>query len=113
MKKINEKNVLGELAAIAFADVSDYVTVETVEGRGQVLTVVDTALISKAKRRAICSMKAGTKGIELKLYDKLKALELLGRVCGVFGTKQENDEKELLSELRGILETGDDCDADG
>ena len=50
-------------------------------------------------------IKAGTRGVELKLYDKLKALELLARLTGVF----EADDDEL-EELRRILQNDDDED---
>lgn len=112
MKRLTKRNVIGEIAAIAFSDLSDYVNVESIEDRGQVLTVTDTRLIPKSKRRAICSIKAGTKGIEVKLYDKLKALELVGRICGVFSGSQEAEERELIESLKNILETGDEIESD-
>ena len=71
--------VLQELAAIAFCRITDYVQVEN----GKAL-VLDTAALSDPAARALVSIKEGTKGVEIKLGDKLRALELLGRCLGLF-----------------------------
>ena len=47
---------------------------------------------------AVASIKAGTKGIEVKLYDKLRALELLGKIYGVFGG--DISEEEAVENLK-------------
>ncbi len=75
------------------------------------MTVTDTGLIGRNDKKAVCSIKAGTKGVEIKLYDKLKALELLGRTCGVFCDKGK-DEREAVEQLKQLFETGDEFDSD-
>ncbi len=100
-KKEQLKNrVLKSLEEIAFADFSHYAYIETGEDGVQYI-VKATGDISSAKRRAICTLKQGTKGIELKLYDKIKALELLGRITGLF--KDNDSDEELLGELQKML----------
>lgn len=80
---IDAKMILRELAAIATADIIDYAQVVDDGGGGKVaLAVTDT--IPAEKRRAIAGIKATQAGIEIKLNDKLKALELLGRHLGLF-----------------------------
>lgn len=96
--------MLKELSAIAFSDFTDLVSVETDPEEGQVIVIKDTSLLKRDCRKAISSVKAGTKGVEIKLYDKLRALELLGRVNGIFSDKDAG-EKEALDELKALFET--------
>ena len=46
--------------------------------KGQKPVITDSAALNKGSRHAPASVKEGTKGIEVKLYDKMKALEMLG-----------------------------------
>lgn len=105
MKRATKKNIISELSAIAFSDMAKYVSIETDPEEGQVLRITDTSVLKSDARKAICSVKTGTKGIEVKLYDKMRALELLGRMLGIF-TANGNDEKEALEELKTFFETG-------
>ena len=77
--EITQDRVLEELAAIAFAKATDYAEVK----EGQVI-IKDTANMDEQQVRAIAGIKEGKYGIELKLNDKEKALELLGRHLGMF-----------------------------
>jgi len=81
---VTQDKVLKELATIGFADVTDYVRIEA----GQV-KIKSTADIPKDKIGAIAGIKEGANGIEVKLNDKGKALELLGRHLGMFKDKME------------------------
>ena len=80
--KITQEKVLQELAAIAFANGTDFVTVT---GAG-LLDVKPTSQVSKEKLPAIAGIKYSQTGIEIKLHDKVRALELLGKHLGVFAT---------------------------
>ncbi|MDE6593790.1 MAG: terminase small subunit [Oscillospiraceae bacterium] len=106
MRKISRKRILAEIAAIAFSDFTKYVNVEDVPGEGQILAVTDSKGLSRDSKRAVCSIKAGTKGIEVKLHDKLRALELLGRAYGAFAADEDGD--EATDRLMKLLETGED-----
>lgn len=106
MRKITKKAVLNELAAIAFSDFSKFAKIAVDENGEQVIILTDTGKLSADSRKALCSVKAGTKGIEIKLYDKLRALEILGRVCGIYGGEDE-DEKTAIAELRSLFEGSD------
>lgn len=102
--EITQDRVLEELAAIAFAKATDYAEVK----EGQVI-IKDTANLDKQQARAIAGIKEGKFGIEVKLNDKEKALELLGRHLGMFKDKLEvsglEEEKkklgDILDQLRG------------
>ena len=93
--EVTQDRVVKELARVAFADASDYVCVETLtyeNGDGtvspiQVVSPKDTDTLSDDQRAAIASIKQGANGVEVKLCDKIKALELLGRHIGMFNDK--------------------------
>ena len=93
--EVTQDRVVKELARVAFADASDYVCVETLtyENRDgtvspiQVVSPKDTDTLSDDQRAAIASIKQGANGVEVKLCDKIKALELLGRHIGMFNDK--------------------------
>ena len=74
MKKITPKRVVEELAAIGFARATDFLWVSDGE-----LNIRDTDTLSKDDRAAIASVERGSGGLKLKFYDKMKALELLGK----------------------------------
>lgn len=77
--EITQDRVLKELAVIAFAKATDYAEVKD----GQVI-IKDTEELNEQQARAIAGIKEGKFGVEVKLNDKEKALELLGRHLGMF-----------------------------
>ena len=87
MKKITPKAVVEELAAIGFARATNFLCVS--EGE---LTIRPTDTLSKADQAAIASVERTSNGIKLKFYDKMKALELLGKYLGMFEGKTEEEE---------------------
>ena len=100
--EITQDRVLQELAAIAFAKATDYAEVED----GQVI-IKDTVNLDEQQVKAIAGIKEGKYGIEVKLNDKEKALELLGRHLGMFKGRMEVSGLEkkklgdILDQLRG------------
>ena len=76
--------ILRELAAIAFSDFTDYVRVED----GAVV-LTDSRALDQPHRAAIAGIKDIGKGVEIKLHDKQKALELLAKYLGVFDRPAE------------------------
>ena len=96
--EITQDKVLEELAAIAFARATDYAEVKDDQ-----VFIKDTAGLSENQIKAIAGIKQGKFGIEVKLNDKEKALELLGRHLGMFKDRVEvsglEEEKTKLSDL--------------
>ena len=79
----------------------------------QVVSPKDTGALSDDQRAAIAGIKQGANGIEIKLHDKIKALELLGRHIGMFNDKievratVENPFAGLSTEeLRNVIDSG-------
>lgn len=90
--EITQDKVVRELAAIAFADIADYVQVKEYDDLSMV-EITPTSEIPESKRAAIASIKQGNNGIELKLHNKLDALDKLGRHLGMFkGDNAGSDE---------------------
>ena len=102
--EITQDMVLQELAAIAFANATDFAKI--INGR---VILTNTADLSKEQAKAIAGIKRGKNGIELKLNDKEKALELLGRHLGMFKDRLEVSGMEaekaklddILQQMRG------------
>nr|DAK35451.1 MAG TPA: Terminase small subunit [Caudoviricetes sp.] len=119
--EISQDRVVKELARIAFADASDYACIETLTYENedgtvspvQIVSPKDTGALSDDQRAAIAGIKQGANGIEIKLHDKIKALELLGRHIGMFNDKievratVENPFAGLSTEeLRNVIDSG-------
>ena len=92
--EVTQERVVMELARVAFADATDFVQVETrIINRGDIEVPIElavhkeTAELSADQRAAIASIKQGANGVDIKLHDKIKALELLGRHIGMFNDK--------------------------
>ena len=118
--EVSQERVVKELARIAFADVTDYAYVmQAIIERDGVKVPVESAVMKETcdltddQRAAIASIKQGANGVEIKLHDKIKALELLGRHIGMFNDKLEvkatvdNPFAGLSTEeLRGVIDSG-------
>ena len=94
---MNEETILDALKAIAFSDFTDYIWIEDGEVR-----VKDTRLLSEGQRAAIAGIKDTGKGVEIKLHDKQKALELLVKYLGFF--EQSGEDGGLRVEFEGFPE---------
>lgn len=93
--EVTQERVVKELARIAFANIADYVHVETqtrtkddgTETTYQIVMLSETEDLSADQRAALATVKQSVNGVEIKLHDKIKALELLGRHIGMFNDK--------------------------
>lgn len=100
-RAVTPERVLLELAAIGFADVTDYVTIAN--GKVQ---VADTDQMDSTARRALSVIKESRDGVEIRLADKVKALELMGKNLGLFerGKTVEDDTLKKAAELLGGID---------
>ena len=105
---VNADRVIMELAKIAFVNANDVIDAETATLKPDALPE-DTAAIQSVKVKTF-----GEDGLEreIKMADKLKALELLGKHLGMFRDKLEvsgtlETEKTKLDDLLQQMRGGD------
>ena len=93
---ITQDRVLEELAAIGFARATDYA-----EAEGDTVTIHPTAGLTPEQAAAIAGIEAGRYGVRLKLHDKVRALELLGKHLGMFecGGEEKTGEVRIIDDL--------------
>lgn len=102
--EITQEKVLQELAAIAFANGADFAKVED----DNTVKMIPTDELSSEKLPAIAGIKVNQYGVEVKLHDKVKALELLGKYLGTFegNGAQSQAENNLLDAINSCGEEG-------
>jgi len=83
---INQDRVIQELAKIAFLNPVDVIDMDTATVKGEA-NRDDTACIASVKVKTIPTDDGAITEREVKTYDKLKALELLGKHLGMFTDK--------------------------
>ena len=108
MIDLKDGAILQELQAIAMARATDYMTV-----RDGALEIRSTEELTPAQAAAIASVERSAGGLKVKFYDKLKALELLGKYLGLFETRsvwQEGQETNLLQAILAATEKEVDTD---
>lgn len=106
-KKLCKENIIDELVAIGFAKATDYLFIE-----GDRLGVRDTGALTGRQASAISQIEKTTGGIRVKFYDKMKALELLGKELGMFGGEAppQDSQTGLMSAV--LKATGEELDTD-
>lgn len=130
--EITQDRVLKELAIIAFSNAADYAAViereAFMEVDGHQVKLLDddgnpimyrtvepvlTECLTDEQKRALSVIKKGRDGFEVKPYDKVRALELLGKHLGMFQDKVEvtgeinNPLADLTTEeLKKLIEDG-------
>ena len=97
---MTQEEILYQLRCIATADVTRALIL-----KDGTLEVNDTDSLDEDLRAAIASVEKGSSGIKVKFYDKLKALELLGKHVGLFdgagGVREESPLLQALLEQKG------------
>ena len=92
-----KKQIVEELKVIGFARATDYLYTQ-----GDELVIRSTGELGEDAGAAIAAIERSNNGLKVKFYDKLKALELLGKCCGLFEGNDGQDTPNNLLEV--ILE---------
>ena len=121
--EITRESIMQELAAVGFARATDFMRVETepaprlgihpitgevVElpgGYCQTVRITNTAELPEDKAAALASVKQGANGIEVKLHDKVRALELLGKAVGIFDGGRDAPTEATNNLFEAIVES--------
>lgn len=92
--EITQERVLRELANVAFANATNYAKVAVIRGE-TVVGIVQTENLTPEQKAAVSCIKQTQNGIEVKLNNKIRALELLGKHLGMFAdADNDNDEDD-------------------
>lgn len=99
--EITQDRVLQELAAVAFSRGTDYANV--IAG---CVVVNDTAELTEQQKAAIVSIRQTKDGVEIKLADKHRALELLAKHLGLLsekgGYEDEMEDDPLTKSIKEV-----------
>jgi phage terminase small subunit len=108
-KRLNiaAEDIIKELMIIAKANAADFVQVTTRKGRDSegnptevsMVRIKPTDEIDSEKIAALAGVRQRVCGVEVKLYDKLKAIELLMRHLGLLNNKADEEEKVIRVEI--------------
>lgn len=99
--EITADRVLEELAAIAFADRTE---IQQVLDQGGAVGFTPTEELSEEVKKVIACIEEGKYGTKVTSYDKVKALELLGKHLGLFdgaGAAADVADNGFLDALEG------------
>lgn len=105
---INQDRVVKELARIAFVKITDVVNTDDVTIRGDA-SEDDLAAIQCIKVKTMDSDKGSSEEREVKLNDKIRALELLGKHLGMWDDRFSVD---MDGDLNINVSYGDDQEGD-
>ncbi|WP_417012262.1 terminase small subunit [Bacteroides sp.] len=111
---ITKDEAVGILADIARANIVDALKIKSNE-MFTTIVVKDVSALPIGIQRAILSVKSTDKGYELKLYNKIDAIEKLAKLLGWDATEQKDIVKEDKNDsitIQIIDKRGDVVDAD-
>jgi len=105
--EITQDRVIQELADIGFAKATDYARIVPDGG----VDFVSTDDLTESQKAAVVSIKETQNGTEIRLADKLKALELIGKHLGMFdrninGIDQEIEDDPLTKSIEKVISDG-------
>lgn len=100
-----QERVLEELAAIGFARGTDYAQI----GPNGHVCLTPTEELTCRQRAAVLGIKETQFGVEIKLADKVRALELIGKHLGMFDQQNRLEEKDGPVKIIDDIPRGDGC----
>lgn len=110
---VNIQMIVDELATIAFTDrtniskcVTEEIDVPEQERKLRVKSVVfsDTDKLTKEEKKVIAGYKQTQSGFAVETYDKMKALELLGKYLGMFKEESPTINNNIINPYANLSE---------
>lgn len=108
---ITQDRVLRELAKIAFVNANDVIDTDSATVR-QNAADEDLSCIQSVKVKTSESNTGSSVEREIKLADKLRALELLGKHFGLFDKKEQNNGNGEKNNLLEAIAATEEIDTD-
>ncbi|HBI91492.1 MAG TPA: terminase small subunit [Terrisporobacter glycolicus] len=105
---INQDRVLREIAKIAFVNPSDVINFNQATVKENA-SDDDLAVISGVKIKSIPTDDGNIQEREVKLYDKLKALDMLGKHLGMFTDKVEVNSNSAITIIDDVGSLDEDA----
>ena len=84
--KLKVSDVIDELKKIAFSDITQVISFNNSKAK-----IKSSRKLSEDARKVIASVSQTQNGLTIKMHDKVKALELLGRYLNIFTDRVEVD----------------------
>lgn len=84
MTEVTAASVINELAAIAFANITDFITLDA-DGHPR----TDLTKVSRTQAAALIEVSSNAHRVRFRLADKLEALVNLGKMLGLFRERVE------------------------
>ena len=84
--KLKTSDVIDELKKIAFSDITQVISFNNSKAK-----IKSSRKLSEDARKVIASVSQTQAGLTIKMHDKVKALELLGRYLNIFTDRVEVD----------------------
>lgn len=99
------EDIISELKAIAFVDrteITNFRNIEILKDENRTLyeqqvVFTDTDKLSKETKKVVAGYKKTNAGFAIETYDKVKALELLGKYLGMFKDKVEHSGETTIT----------------
>jgi phage terminase small subunit len=85
--EIDKNDIIKELQFIAFSDYTDFLKLYPGENGKPHISIADMNNMPKEKLKTISEISLGKGGLRIKLHDKVKALETLCKLKGLFTEK--------------------------
>jgi phage terminase small subunit len=98
--------MIEELVNMAFSNGTDYAEI----GEDGIVRFIPTSKLLPEKRAAVAGIEQGASGTKVKMHDKLKAMELLGKMSGQLDAGTGSPGASLANAIRAAYEKrmGDD-----
>lgn len=111
---VSQERIIRELARIAFVNAPDVIDMDEAMIR-QDASADDTAVIASVKVKRIPTQEGEGVEREIRLADKIKALELLGKRYGMWIDRQQLEGDvgiQIIDDIGGGDDDGDDSSTD-